>query len=62
MNARDRILRDNGLLTLAAAVALATAGGATAASKPEPHNFAKPNPHNFAHPMPHNFGKRHLTT
>ena len=50
MNAREKILRDNGLLLLAGAIAIATAGGAQAASRPNPHNFAKPNPHNFAHP------------
>lgn len=58
MNARDKILRDNGLLCLATAIALSAAGGATAASRPDPHNFVKPNPHNFAHPMPHNFTAR----
>ncbi len=62
MNARDKILRDNGLLALSVAIALGSAGGAAAAAKPDPHNFVKPNPHNFAHPMPHNFGKQHIAS
>lgn len=49
MNARDKILRDNGLLMLATAIAMGTAGGALAAKQPDPHNFAKPDPHNFVH-------------
>ena len=44
MTARERILRDNGLLMLAAAVAVAAAGNASAARRPAPHNFPKP-PH-----------------
>lgn len=50
MNAREKILRDNGLLMLATAIAMGTAGGAAAASRPNPHNFVRPNPHNFVHP------------
>jgi hypothetical protein len=62
MTARERILRDNGLLTIATVVALATAGGAAASARPMPHNFVHPSPHNFVHPMPHNFAAhRELT-
>lgn len=51
MNARDKILRDNGLLALATAIALSTAGGAAATARPNPHNFVRPYPHNFVHPV-----------
>jgi hypothetical protein len=44
MNARERLLRDNGLLLLAGALALASSSGAAAAKRPSPHNFPKP-PH-----------------
>lgn len=62
MTARDRILRDNGLLALAAALALTAAGNAAAGSRPDPHNFVKPLPHNFVHPSPHNFTIRRNAT
>ncbi len=49
MDARSKLLRDAGVLTLATSIALGSAGVASA---------KKPNPHNFrAHPMPHNFVK-----
>ena len=55
MTARERILRDNGLLMLAAAVAVSTAGSAAAARRPSPHNFPRP-PHVLNYrPAPHNF-------
>lgn len=69
MNAKTRLLQDNGLLPAyekalapkcavalaAVAVALGSAGTAVAAH-PNPHNFVKPNPHNFRyHADPHNF-------
>jgi hypothetical protein len=62
MTARHNLLRDAGVLPLACALALAAAGGASAA-KPNPHNFPKPGhgplglSHNFIHTMPHNFAK-----
>ncbi len=49
MTARDRLLRDAGVLTLATSIALGSVGMA-AAKRPNPHNFR-------AHPMPHNFIK-----
>ena len=57
MTLRHQMLRDAGVLPLACAIALSTAGVAGAASShPDPHNFKRPNPHNFrAHPDPHNF-------
>lgn len=50
MTARQKLLRDAGLLPLACAIALSAAPAAGAAKKPDPHNFR-------AHPMPHNFIK-----
>jgi hypothetical protein len=55
MTARERILRDNGLLMLAAAVAVATTGSAAAARRPNPHNFAHPSHTLNYRPAPHNF-------
>jgi Tfp pilus assembly ATPase PilU len=62
MTARERILRDNGLLILAGAIALGSSTGAAAATKPSPHNFPRP-PHVLTyHPDPHNFAARRQAT
>jgi hypothetical protein len=62
MNARERILRDNGLLTLAAALAIAGGVNAPAASASSARPLHKPAAHRLAHPDPHNFvGTRDAT-
>ncbi len=42
MNAKTKLLRDAGLLTLAATIALGAAGAAAGAKRPCPHNFIHP--------------------
>lgn len=51
MDAKTKLLRDAGVLSIATAVALGTAGVASA-KRPNPHNFKRPMPHNFVHPAP----------